>query len=404
MQKTLMVLGAGHGQLPAIQKAKDKGYRVIATSYYPDDVGMSAADIPLVIDTTDVENTLQAARAHKIDGIMTMATDVAIPSLGKVVDELGLVGASFHAAMLSTNKAMMKKRLLERNVPTANASFVRTLSEARGATRALGLPAMLKTVDSSGARGITKIDSISQLDDAFNYARAVSKADVFLVEEFMEGLEFGAQGLVHEGELQFVFPHNDTVTSPPHMTPIGHSYPMDLTENTKKEIFDVVANCVKALEIDNSMLNADMIMESSGFKIIEIGARMGATCLPELTMIYSGIDIVDVAIEMAMGHEVDLQHKDRKQPCAALLIRSPRTGKLETALTPQDLLHDPRLVAVRWDKKKGDKVREFKVGPDRIGEIVVISNRWQEAEEFCREIESRLVIKVDEEVKLTAYA
>jgi len=33
MGKTLMILGAGYGQLPAIQKTKQRGYKVIATSY-----------------------------------------------------------------------------------------------------------------------------------------------------------------------------------------------------------------------------------------------------------------------------------------------------------------------------------------------------------------------------------
>lgn len=128
----------------------------------------------------------------------------------------------------------------------------------------------------------------------------------------------------------------------------------------------------------------DLIMTSSGSKIIEIGARMGSTCLPELTTIYSRIDVVDVAIEMAMGHELNLAEKEKKQPCAALLIRSPKDGRLKLAEVQHDSLSDPRLVAVRWDKKKGDKVREFKVGPDRISEIIVTADSCREAEEFCR--------------------
>jgi len=398
MQKTLMVLGAGYGQLPAIQKGKEKGYKVIATSCYADDVGMSIADIPLTIDTTDIENTLEAARAYNIDGIMTMATDVALPSVGKVVDELGLLGPSFEATLFSTNKIMMKRRLLEWKIPTANAQFVSSVAEARYATNALGLPVMLKAVASSGSRGITKIEHISQLEEAFNYAHSISNSNAFIVEEFLDGLEFGAQGLVYGGKLELLYPHNDTVTPPPYLTPIGHSYPMELTENTKKKIIDVVANSVKALKINNSLLNVDMILTSSGPKIIEIGARMGATCLPELTMIYSGIDVVDLAIDMAIGHKITFQEKKDKQPCAGLLIRSPKTGELELANVPQDIVTDPRLVAIRWDKKKGDKVREFKAGPDRIGEIVVISDSWQKAEQLCHEMDGQLVIKVNDGV------
>jgi len=87
---------------------------------------------------------------------------------------------------------------------------------------------------------------------------------------------------------------------------------------------------------------------------------MGATCLPELTTIYSGINIVDVAIEMAMGHELNLTEKAKKQPCAALLIRSSQTGKLEAAEVPQELQSDPGLVAVRWDRKKVIELKSLK--------------------------------------------
>lgn len=102
----------------------------------------------------------------------------------------------------------------------------------------------------------------------------------------------------------------------------------------------------------------------------------------------------DFAIDMAMGHKITFQEKKDKQPCAGLLIRSPKTGRLELVDVPHDLVADPRLVAIRWDKKKGDKVRKFKTGPDRIGELVVISDCWQAAEQFCYKIEGALVIRV----------
>lgn len=397
MRKTLMVLGAGHGQLPAIQTAKAKGYRVIATSCYTSDIGMSVADIPLCIDTTDIERSLAAARAYAIDGVMTMATDVAVPSLGKIVAELGLVGPSYHSAMLCTNKLLMKQRLLARGVPTANARFVKTLEAAHAAMRELQLPVMLKAVNSSGSRGITKIEHIGQLEDAFEYARTASHTDTFLVEEFMEGLEFGAQGLVYQGKLQFVFPHNDTVTPPPYMTPIGHSYPMEVSKDVEQQIRNLAVQSVEALEIDNSMLNFDMIMTASGPKIIEVGARMGGTCLPELTSIYSGIDIVDVALEMALGNEPNIQAKETQQPCGAVLIRSAQTGILKDTYVPPDVWSDPRLVAIRWDKQPGEPVKVFKTGPDRIGEIVATADSWNEAEAWCCEIERQVVIKVEQQ-------
>jgi biotin carboxylase len=169
---------------------------------------------------------------------------------------------------------------------------------------------------------------------------------------------------------------------------------MKLTAQQKKEINDTIAKGAIALGIDNSMLNVDMIMTQKGPKIIEIGARMGATCLPELTTIYSGIDMVGAAIDMAMGVEPTLKEKKEKQPCAALLIRSEKAGILEIAEYPNSVTGDKRIVDIRWDKKTGDKVSAFKSGPDRIGEIVVKGASKNEAEKLCNELYDGLNIKV----------
>ncbi|RMD91938.1 MAG: hypothetical protein D6814_17630 [Calditrichaeota bacterium] len=129
--------------------------------------------------------------------------------------------------------------------------------------------------------------------------------------------------------------------------------------------------------------------------MIEIAARLGGTCLPELTSLYSGMDVIELAIDLAMGKPVSLARPFREQPCAAKLIRAPQTGILKQAQFPVELLEDPRIVGIRWDRKPGDWVQAFKTGPDRIGEIVVIGETHREAEKLCDEIERQLDIRIE---------
>lgn len=63
-----MILGAGLSQLSAIQRAVDMGF-------------------------------------YDIDGIATFASDVAIPTVGFVAEQLELIGAPFRVAQILSNKA-----------------------------------------------------------------------------------------------------------------------------------------------------------------------------------------------------------------------------------------------------------------------------------------------------------
>lgn len=49
---------------------------------------------------------------------------------------------------------------------------------------------MFKAVDSSGSRGITKVNSAADFAAARNYVLENTRSDYFIVEEFIEGEEF----------------------------------------------------------------------------------------------------------------------------------------------------------------------------------------------------------------------
>ena len=67
------------------------------------------ADKVIYENTVDYEKILEVAKAEKIDGIVTAGTDVAVITIGKVCDELGLSGISFEAAKVASNKILMKR-------------------------------------------------------------------------------------------------------------------------------------------------------------------------------------------------------------------------------------------------------------------------------------------------------
>ena len=117
--KKILILGAGIYQIPLIKTAKKLGLYTIVASIPGNYPGFQYADKVYYENTTDHEAILRIAREENIDGIVTAGTDVAVITIGRVCDELGLSGLSYEAAQIAANKLLMKEKYEKNGVRTA---------------------------------------------------------------------------------------------------------------------------------------------------------------------------------------------------------------------------------------------------------------------------------------------
>lgn len=391
--KKLMILGAGIYQVPLIKKAKEMNLSVIVVSVDGNYPGFTFADKVYYEDTTNIEEVLKIARDEKIDGICTTGTDVALPTIGKVVDELGLKGADFTSANLSSNKLLMKEKFMDFGVKTARFIMAKTLDEANDIYQKLDKPVIFKAVDSSGSRGIVRVDHTSQIKDAYQEVKTVTKLDYFIIEEFIEGTEFGAQAFVYNNKLQFVLPHGDTMYhGNGKSVPIGHFAPYDISTSLIKEIEKQLLLSVEALNLNNCAINADFILKGDEVYVLEIGARAGATCLPELVSIYYGFDFYEQMISCALGEEPSFLISNFV-PCYSELLVSEQTGTIKGIKIPKTDNED--IFDLSVDYAIGDHIRKFQVGPDRIGQIIARGKTVKEAKKKVDKLKDEIKIIVE---------
>ena len=157
--KKLMVMGAGIYQVPLIKKAKEMGIYTIAVSIPGKYPGFTLADQVYYENTVDYEKVLEIAKQEKIDGIVTAGTDVAVITIGKVCDELGLSGISFEAAKVASNKILMKEKYEEYGVRTARFRELHFEDSIEEKIKGLNFPLIFKAIDSSGSRGIVRVNA-----------------------------------------------------------------------------------------------------------------------------------------------------------------------------------------------------------------------------------------------------
>lgn len=396
--KKLLILGAGIYQVPLINTAKRLGIYTIAASIPGNYPGFELADKVYYENTTDYEAILKIAKEEKIDGIVTAGTDVAVITIGKVCDALGLTGLSEQAAMIATDKLLMKEVYEAEGVRTAryrkvyfsNDDYADQLSE-------LTPPLMFKSVDSSGSRGIIKVSSPSEYDAAREYVKASTRSDYFIVEEFIDGEEFGAQAFVRNGKVEFILPHGDYVFKGDTGVPVGHFAPYDLSAEVLEDANKQLVGAIRAMKLDNCAINADFIMKDGKTYVLELGGRSGATCLAELTAIYYDFDYYEKIILTALGEEVDFTPgpaaKNGRVPNASKLLTSDKDGVI-VSQTNDNPPH-PDICEVQFDYKPGDEVHKFRVGPHRIGHVITKGKSLNEAVELLNKALDNIHIVVE---------
>lgn len=389
--KKVIILGAGVYQVPLITCARSMGIHTIVASIRGDYPGFAVADQVAFIDTTDREAVLHLARQENIDGICTTGTDVAIRTLGYVCDSLNLPGLSYEAALAFTDKWLMKKLLHDAGLTTPSHYVVRSLGECCRAFESLTKPVIVKAVDSSGSRGIVKADNISMIEDAYNSVQNATKKDYCIVEEFIEGEEFGAQAFVYQGELLFVLPHGDFVFCSDTGVPIGHYAPIARQESIQERMLPQIKRLAKEAKLDTCALNIDCIAKDNTVYFLEVGARAGATCLVELVSLYYNFNYYKHIINCCMGLPVDF-NPSGFTPNASRLLFSHTTGTIRSISDAND--KHPDIIDISFDYKTGDAVRKFHTGPDRIGHVITKGATLDEALSLLNSTLGKIAVEI----------
>ena len=317
MNKKLMILGASILQLPAIEKAKEMGLDVVVVDMNPDAVGFKVPGIEKeIISTIDIQAVISAAKRHRIDGIMTLATDMPMRTVAAVAKEMNLIGIDEETALKATNKAEMRKALQLNNVPIPKFYVVSNKDEYKEVVKQFDVPFIVKPADSSGSRGIFEVKDIHNDDliiEAYDYCHPFSKVGDVVVEEYMEGPEVSVETLTVNGECHVIQITDKLTTGAPHYVEMGHSQPTMLSNEIAEQISKVAKAANKAIGIKNGPSHTEIIVTKEGPKIVELGARLGGDNITtHLVPLSTGVNMVECCIKIALGEIPDRKKKWNK--------------------------------------------------------------------------------------------
>ncbi len=294
------MIGASYFQLPLILKAKEMGIETHCFAWSDGAVCKELSDYFYPISVLDKISILKECSKLAIDGITTIATDMAVPTVNFVADRMGLIGNSIESSLKSTNKLVMRTALKEAGcrVPQFTSS-----SEDLSTVRNFNLPVIVKPTDRSGSRGVTKVERLDDLDAAIGRGIEESFSNCAIIEEFVVGKEISVESISWKGEHHILAITDKATTGSPHFVELAHHQPTVLPEEIHGEIHDLVRKCLDALDVKFGAGHTELLVTEEGqIFVVEVGARMGGDFIgSHLVLLSSGFDFLKAAIQVALG-------------------------------------------------------------------------------------------------------
>ena len=302
--KKLAVIGAGYLQMPLVRRAREMGIRTICFAWEDGAVCKDVSDEFYPISITEKDEILDVCRREGVDGITSIASDVAVPTIAHVASNLGLVGNDVGSAEISTNKYLMREAFAKAGVPCPAFAVVGDVGDLATATRNMAYPLIVKPTDRSGSMGVTRVETPDALADAVRPAIDCSFCRKAIVEECITDMrEISVEGISWKGEYHLLQITDKVTTGSPHYVELGHHQPARLTDGARRRIVEIVESGVKALGIRYGASHAELMITPDGRVFMtEIGARMGGDFIgSDLVRLSTGYDFVRGVVEVALG-------------------------------------------------------------------------------------------------------
>ena len=401
--KTVLFVGAGRHQRRAIQRAKELGVRVVAVDRNPDAPGLAEADIAKVVDFSDAAAVVRATARVKLDGVLTVSADRAVPIVAAVAEARGLPGIGTATAHLMTHKVAMRRRFAEAGVPQPRFAACRTLHETRRAARTVGFPAVLKPADSGGQRGVFRVESIDELDAHFHEALAASPTGEAILEEFVDGVEMNGIVVARDGR-EFPLTLSDRLRPPGIGFGVGwvHVYPASVYGDRLEESERVAVHAVHALGLRTGIAFPQLIAAPDGrVLVVECAARIPGGQMADLVRHAVGVDLVEVQVRMALGEELpdELVLPKFRQPLAIrFLTAAPGplpTGRVTHVGSLEKVLAFPGVVQADTYLTVGETIRPVRLDGDRRGYVIAVGETSLEALERAEAAARLLDVEVE---------
>ena len=396
----LIAVTAGRWQRHGIREARAAGLKVLAIDADPNAEGFADANQVLNIELSDHEAVISALQSLDINiqGAVSFVSEAGMMLAARIREEFNLLGPREELCQRLIDKAVQRKIWTEKGVPGPKWMVFRDADEAMYAISKFGFPLIVKPTDSSGSRGVTKIESAEDdLSDAVARAFQFSQSGQIILEEYMDGTEFTVEVFAANGDI-FVL----AVTEKKKVDGTRGAVACELaTPDRPEEVITNIANVVvaafRALGYTEGPGHAEVILKNDdSVGLVEVAGRGGGFMVFEgLVPKISGVNIARLTALQAVGFSIgEITHFKK----SAVLRFFPSKPGVLVNITGFEQANLSDGVEAAPFVLVGDRLHRATTDGDRLGYILSCASTPRQAQELANKAECLINFEFEEKV------
>jgi carbamoylphosphate synthase large subunit len=372
--KQAIVLGGTHDHIRLIEILKKKGYQVSLVDYNENPPAREVCDKYFRESTLDVEAVMNIAKKIHPEIVISACIDQALLTMAYVCENLNLpCHISYKTALELTNKAFMKSKFREHNIPTAK--FIIQSTFHLHSIAELRFPLVVKPVDSNSSKGVTKAVTSNEMELAVSNAFSNSRTKEIIIEEYIEGEEISVDVVVNNGypTILLITKSIKMQKSENNFTIVQSYFPALKNSSLQKKIYTLVQKIISAFKIQNSPLIVQMIHNNGKLSVIEFSARIGGGSKHFLIRELIGFDILNylISIIFEKSHDVIVKTTNKYAIIQYLYMKP---GKF-TGIRGMNELIENSVIKSFFEYINPDfEISDNSSSSDRIGGYLLVSN------------------------------
>lgn len=372
----IMVIAGGDWQIELIKKAKSMGHYVICSNLYENSKAFQYADVGEVANVLDKEKNLEIARKYRPDAVISDQSDIAVPTVAYLNEQLDLRGIGTKKADLFTDKSQQRQFCKEHGINVPDFKLCETVNDAIFMLEKYK-KIIIKPIDSQSSRGVYVITSKEQLEEKYKETLAWSnRKKVFLAEEYIDGDEFTIDGLVINGHhyplcisVKEMYPENPNISMMQSYSYKSDKYDYDLLRKTNRKL-------IETMRLPMGLTHCEYKFHAGKFYLVEAGARGGGSNLSgKIVPFMSGIDNYKYLIKEALGEPVDEEYVKNKvfssRRYVIMRFFDFGEGIVERVEGIDFLKNHPMLIDYQLEIKPGDQLKNPEYGRLRPGHFII---------------------------------
>lgn len=355
--KKVLLIGSSYSAMPLLEFLKNLGCFVVVCGAYEKDPCHLYADESFYVNYSNYDNLLNLCKKEQFDYIVPSCNDYAYNAASYINSVMNCFHGfdNYDVTKILHAKNAFRSFGLENGLSVPRAKqYTRDLDLE---TLSLTYPLLVKPDDSFSGKGITKVYSFSDLQEAIENAKKNSRNSKVVIEEFVYGELCSHSAFICNGEICIDFFVDEFCTTYPYQVD-SSCISQSLSESLKVKIRHNIRDLIKTLKLSDGLLHTQIIVNNEDFWLIETMRRCPGDLYGTLIQKTTGFNYLEYYIKPFLNQKnyIDMSRYSVNEKFIARHTISATQSMIFKSLKCCDLdLTKLDLIPL---KKSGDKIEE----------------------------------------------